>query len=115
MDFSEGAALELGDPVFILGVLGDSFDNAQVIQTRRVGAVLKEPRATYALDQPVTFGYIGGPVVDAPTVEIDIEKDRIKVGVVAALEVGTHRSTVLSVSIVEERRRDHVSRLLDLV
>jgi serine protease Do len=46
-------------------VLADTLDNARGFVVRRLGAILNEPRRTYVLDEPVTFGYIGGPVVTA--------------------------------------------------
>jgi serine protease Do len=63
--FDSNDALELGDPIFALGVLSQSLDFARSIQTRRVGAILNEPRTTYAVDQAFTFGFIGGPVFSA--------------------------------------------------
>lgn len=65
IEFAEKPSLALGEPIFIFGVLGETFDYSHIIQTRRVGAVLDKPRTTYAIDQPVTFGFIGGPVVNA--------------------------------------------------
>ncbi|MEK7793483.1 MAG: PDZ domain-containing protein [Candidatus Hydrogenedentota bacterium] len=61
----EDSALELGEPIISIGILGDTLDYARAIQTRRIGAVLNDPRAYYLLDEPVAFGYVGGPVVDA--------------------------------------------------
>ena len=63
--FSEEDDIELGAPVFLIGVLGKSFDYAHIVQTLRIGAVLEEPRTTYCLDQPISFGYVGGPVMNA--------------------------------------------------
>lgn len=65
MQFEQDHGLELGAPVFSIGVLSESFDFARSIQTRRVGAAIEQPRETYALDQPISFGYVGGPVFDA--------------------------------------------------
>ncbi len=65
MKFQARNGLALGSPLFFVGIMGPSFDYARSIQTGRVGAVLKEPRETFVLDQPVSFGYVGGPVVDA--------------------------------------------------
>ena len=62
--FSQDHGLQLGAPVFSIGVLSESFDHARSIQTRRVGAAIDQPRETYALDQPIAFGYVGGPVFD---------------------------------------------------
>ena len=65
IQFVQDHGLDLGAPVFSIGVLSESFDFARSIQTRRVGAALDQPRETYALDQPISFGYVGGPVFDA--------------------------------------------------
>lgn len=59
------ARIALGDPVVVFGLLGDTFDNAPAMLDSRVGAVLDEPRATYALSEPIRFNYVGGPVVNA--------------------------------------------------
>ena len=63
--FEAEPSILLGEPLFIFGVMGVSFDFTQLIQSRRIGAVLEEPRTTYVLDQSITFGFIGGPVVNA--------------------------------------------------
>lgn len=60
----EDSNLGLGEPIISIGILGDTLDYARAIQTRRIGAVLNDPRAYYLLDEPVAFGYVGGPVVD---------------------------------------------------
>lgn len=62
--FQEGGALSIGEPILLVGLLRETLDFTHGIQTRRVGAVLKEPRQTYALDDAVPFGFVGGPVVD---------------------------------------------------
>ena len=64
IEFEAEPSVELGQSLFIFGVMGESFDFTQLIQTRRIGAVLEEPRSTYVLDQPITFGFIGGPAVN---------------------------------------------------
>lgn len=63
--FDRDATIEIGEPLLILGVLADTLDNARGFVVRRLGSILNEPRRTYILDEPVTFGYIGGPVVTA--------------------------------------------------
>ena len=65
IEFDVKSSVGLGEPLLIFGVMGEPFDFAQLIQTRRIGAVLNEPRTTYVLDQPITFGFIGGPAVNA--------------------------------------------------
>ncbi len=61
--FEESSALSIGDPLLVVGLLRETMDFAPAIQARRVGAILQEPRTTYALDDAVPFGYVGGPVV----------------------------------------------------
>lgn len=63
--FKDASTLELGDELLMVGLLSQTFDYAKAIQSRRIGAVLDEPRLTYALDDTVTFGFIGGPVFGA--------------------------------------------------
>ena len=60
--FDTEETLELGDPFLTVGLLSKSFDYSKAIKAYRIGAVLTEPRLTYALDGVITFGYIGGPV-----------------------------------------------------
>ena len=60
----EQTNLELGDPFLTVGLLNQNFDYAKTIRPYRIGAVLKEPRLTYAVDDAVNFGYIGSPVFD---------------------------------------------------
>lgn len=62
--FAPNAGLELGEPVLLFGMLSDSLDYTRAVQVRRIAAVLTEPRTTYALDDAVPFGFVGGPVVN---------------------------------------------------
>jgi len=62
--FQEGGALSIGQPILLVGLLRETLDFTHGIQTRRIGAVLSEPRTTYALDDAVPFGFVGGPAVD---------------------------------------------------
>jgi serine protease Do len=57
--------INLGDEVAIIGMLGTSLDNARAIRIARVGSILNEPRTYYCLDERITFGYVGGPVIDS--------------------------------------------------
>lgn len=57
--------LRLGEPVALFGVLPQALDYARTLLTCRVGAILEKPRATYCLDQPVRFGFVTGPVINA--------------------------------------------------
>lgn len=63
--FSRNVRLGIGEPVVVVGMLGESLEHQRSVITRRVGAILAEPRTTYALDESLVFGYIGGPVFDA--------------------------------------------------
>ncbi|MFM1918780.1 MAG: hypothetical protein RLZZ303_414 [Candidatus Hydrogenedentota bacterium] len=58
------APLGLGDHVVSFGMLAEPLDYITAMQQRRVGAVLDVPRTTYALDEAVRFGYVGGPVIN---------------------------------------------------
>ncbi|GMV99522.1 MAG: serine protease [Candidatus Hydrogenedentota bacterium] len=57
--------LDLGEPLLIIGLMGESLDYTTSIVERRVTAVLEKPRRTYCLDERIVFGYVGGPVVNA--------------------------------------------------
>lgn len=57
--------LALGEPLLILGLLGDTLDFNRSVIVRRVGSILEKPRTTYCLDERLLFGYVGGPVVNA--------------------------------------------------
>lgn len=58
------APLGLGDHVVSFGMLAEPLDYTTAMQQRRVGAVLDSPRTTYALDEAVRFGFVGGPVIN---------------------------------------------------
>lgn len=61
--FSE-RPLRLGEPVVLIGLLGDSLDFNRSVITRRIGSILEKPRRTYCLDERVLFGYVGSPVIN---------------------------------------------------
>ncbi len=62
--FTPGARLDIGQPILLVGLLSEALDFARGIFTCRIGAVLEKPRATYCVDSPLRFGFVGGPVVD---------------------------------------------------
>jgi serine protease Do len=64
--------LALGEPLLILGIMGESLDFVRAIQMRQVSAILEKPRRTYCLDQPMPFGFMTGPVVDAKGVLVGV-------------------------------------------
>jgi S1-C subfamily serine protease len=63
--FDSDDTLELGDPIMSIGILSQALDYARSVQTRRIGAILQEPRTAYAVDQTFAFGFVGGPVFSA--------------------------------------------------
>ena len=64
VSFDGGPELQLGESVLLVGKLGETLDNVSAIGFRRVGAILEQPRRTYALDDPLPLGYVGAPVVN---------------------------------------------------
>jgi serine protease Do len=56
--------LSIGQPLMLFGVLPESLDLAPAMMDIRIGAILKEPRTTYALSEPIRFGYVTGPCID---------------------------------------------------
>ena len=62
--FQPGATLELGEPVLILTVLGETLDYTPSVMIRRVGAILDKPRTTYCLDEPLGLGAVAGPAIN---------------------------------------------------
>lgn len=62
--FTSGVKLEVGDPMLLMGILSESLDFARGTTTTRVTAVLEKPRATYAIDGAIRYGFVSGPVVD---------------------------------------------------
>lgn len=63
VDFT-AVPLKLGDPVALIGLLGDTLDFNRAIGVRRIGSILDKPRTTYCLDERILFGYVGSPVMD---------------------------------------------------
>ena len=58
------APLHLGDPVALIGLMGDTLDFNRSVVVRRIGSVLDKPRTTYCLDERLLFGYVGSPAMD---------------------------------------------------
>ena len=61
----KNSPFDLGDPILTVGLLNQNFDYGKIIRAYRIGSVITEPRVTYAVDNAVNFGFIGGPVVNA--------------------------------------------------
>ena len=62
--FAPRSNLQVGVPVSVIGLLGETLDYIPGLQEGRIAAVLDHPRPTYCLDSPVRFGYVGGPVLN---------------------------------------------------
>jgi len=62
--FASGVSLELGEPVLILTLLGETLDFVPSILIRRIGAILDKPRMTYCLDEPLGLGAVAGPAIN---------------------------------------------------
>src|SRR5690606_1801161 len=62
--FAPSSSLDLGQPVSMIGLLGETLDFVPGIQTGLIGAVLDKPRKTYCLESSVRFGFVSGPVMD---------------------------------------------------
>ena len=45
-------------------MLGRTLDYDRAIHTRHVGSILEKPRTTYCIDESVSFGLVGGPVIN---------------------------------------------------
>ncbi len=56
--------LELGEPLMLVGLLGDSLDFSRSVLLRRVGSIIDKPRTTYCIDERLLFGFVGSPVID---------------------------------------------------
>lgn len=65
VSFAPDIGLGLGESFLTVGLLGETLDYTKAMQSRRIGAILEEPRLTYCLDGPISFGYVGGPVINA--------------------------------------------------
>ncbi|HIJ64393.1 MAG TPA: PDZ domain-containing protein [Candidatus Hydrogenedentes bacterium] len=65
VEFAADPALELGAPVLVFGLLGETLDYARSFHVRHVSAIIDEPRITYCLDEALPFGFMCGPVIDA--------------------------------------------------
>lgn len=63
--FTRNIRLELGEPVLVFGLLGETLGYTASFCSRQVGAVLSKPRTTYCLDERLLpVGFVGGPVVN---------------------------------------------------
>ncbi len=57
--------LGLGEPLMLIGLLGDSLDFSRSVLVRRVGSIIEKPRTTYCIDERLLFGFVGSPVINA--------------------------------------------------
>lgn len=62
--FTRPHSLNIGAPVTVYGVLGETLDNARALWESRISAILDKPRTTYCLETSPRFGFVGGPVID---------------------------------------------------
>jgi len=56
--------LSIGEPLLLVGLLGDSLDFSRSVLTRRIGSILDKPRTTYCVDERLLFGFVGSPVIN---------------------------------------------------
>ena len=57
--------LRPGEPVAVVGLMGETLDFVPAVFTDRIAAVLTQPRTTYCLANNLRFGCITGPVINA--------------------------------------------------
>lgn len=62
--FDIDVSLGLGEEISMIGVLGSTLDYSRAIYTRRIGSVLEKPRTTYCIDDAISFGFVGAPVIN---------------------------------------------------
>ncbi len=63
--FTRGSALDIGEEVAILGLMGETMDFHHSLIVARISAIIQEPRTTYCLDNALRLGYVSGPVINA--------------------------------------------------
>jgi len=64
LTFKADETSKIGEPLLSVGLLGPALDYEPGIQAHRIGAIIDDPRLTYCLDRPISFGYIGGPAIN---------------------------------------------------
>lgn len=64
IQFQPNSRLALGEPVALLGVMGETMDFERGLLVDRIAAVLEEPRLTYCLAGALRLGYVSGPVIN---------------------------------------------------
>lgn len=62
--FASGKKLGIGEAVFSVGLMGDTFDFARGVTTTRIMSIVDTPRRYYALNLANRFGFVGAPVLD---------------------------------------------------
>jgi S1-C subfamily serine protease len=65
IDFSAGAEAKLGDPIYMVSLMGKFFDRAPMIAEAHVGATVKKPRNLLIPSIGLAGGEFGIPVFDA--------------------------------------------------
>lgn len=65
IDFSAGAEAKLGDPIYMVSLMGKFFDRAPMVAEAHVGAMVKKPRTLIIPSIGLAGGEFGIPVFDA--------------------------------------------------
>ncbi len=62
--FKRGSTLSIGEPVALVGVMGENMDFQRCIEVNRICAVFEEPRPAYCLTEGLRLGFVSSPVVN---------------------------------------------------
>ncbi len=62
--FAQNPAIRLGEPVALIGLMGETLDYEPGLLMDRVTAVLEQPRTTYCLEGGLRFGFVSSPVIN---------------------------------------------------
>jgi S1-C subfamily serine protease len=65
VDFSAGADAKMGDPIYMVSLMGKFFDRAPMVAEAHVGALVKKPRTLIIPSIGLAGGEFGLPVFDA--------------------------------------------------
>ena len=62
--FARGSALRLGEPVALVGIMGEAMGFHRSVRVDRITAILDTPRTTYCLTEGLRLGFVTSPVLN---------------------------------------------------
>lgn len=70
--FKRNSQLSIGEPVMLVGIMGENMDYQRCVELDLISAVFEDPRPAYCLTEGLRLGFVTSPVINAESEVVGI-------------------------------------------